>query len=158
MEVYEDQGIGGAKGRDQRPALDQLMKDAARRKIDRLLVWSADRLGRSTAQMATIMAELNDHGVKQFYHKEGIDTSTNHGKAMLQMAAVFAELERGIMQERIKAGLDRARAEGKKLGRPGLSNKVKHKVKQLKTEGLSVRKIARKVDISPSAVQKIVTA
>ncbi len=156
VETYEDLGISGAKGRDQRPALNELMKAATRREFDRVLVWSADRLGRSTAHVAAIMAELDDMGIKQFYHKEAIDTSTHHGRAMIQMAAVFAELERGMIQERGKAGLERARARGKRLGRPGLAETKKKQVLKAHKQGLSLRQIAKRTGVSVGAAQKIV--
>jgi len=157
-EVYEDKGISGAKGRSSRPALDAMMRDATRRKFDTVLVWSVDRLGRSTAHVATLMTELKQLDVAQYYHKQGVDTSTPYGEAMLEMAAVFAKLEREIIRERVNAGLDRARAEGKTLGRPALSDDTKDKVMEAKEQGLSVRRIAAHVGVSVGAVHKILQA
>ena len=118
VKVYEDAGISGAKGRDKRPAFDTMLKDALRRRFDVLMFWSIDRIGRSTATVAGALAELEAAGVAIYADKEGMDATTPHGKAMLQMAAVFAELERGMVRERVIAGLNRARAQGKALGRP----------------------------------------
>jgi DNA invertase Pin-like site-specific DNA recombinase len=153
--VYEDAGISGAKGRDQRPQLDKMLKDATRRKFDRIVVWSADRLGRSTALVSALMVELDGLGVAQFYLKEGIDTSTPHGRAMIQMAAVFAELERGMIRERVNAGLDRARAQGKTLGRPTLEAPKADHVRSLLAAGKSIRKTAEEAGVSVGMVHKI---
>lgn len=158
-EVYEDAGISGAKGRDKRPELDRLLKDAAKRKFDRVLVWSVDRLGRSTAQVAVTMEELRSSRVNLFCYRESMDSSTAHGQAMLEMAAVFAKLERAMIQERVKAGLARAKAEGKTLGRPRVvDDAVRAAVLTGKSEGLSVRKIAAQVGVSVGTVQGVLTA
>jgi DNA invertase Pin-like site-specific DNA recombinase len=109
--TYEDAGISGAKGRDKRPRLDNLLKDAKRRRFDIALFWAVDRLGRSTSAVVTAMDELEAAGVSQFYFKESMDTSTANGRAMLEMAAVFARLEREMIRSRVNAGLQRAKAE-----------------------------------------------
>src|SRR5215203_2981284 len=105
--TYENAGVSGAKSRDKRPGLDSLLKDAKRRRFDVAVFWSVDRLGRSTAAVAAAMDQLEAAGVAQFYFKESMDTSTAHGRAMLEMAAVFAKLERAMIQERIRAGIAR---------------------------------------------------
>jgi DNA invertase Pin-like site-specific DNA recombinase len=117
-EVYRDEGISGAKGRNQRPAFDALCKDAARRKFDLIAAWSVDRLGRSLQDLVSFLAEIHSFRVDLFLHREAVDTTTPSGKAMFQMSAVFAEFERSMIQERVKAGLERAREAGKTLGRP----------------------------------------
>lgn len=161
---YRDQGISGAAGRDKRPELDRLLKDAARRRFDVVAFWAVDRLGRSTGKVATIMEELDALGVQQFYHKEAIDTSTPHGRAMLQMAAVFAELERGMIRERVIAGLERARAEspevraakGKKaIGRPTLPENLRQAIVDLRGAGKSIREVAKGAGVSTATVQKV---
>ena len=110
--VYEDAGISGAKGRDKRPGFDGMLKDAMRRRFDVLLFWSIDRLGRSTAAVTTALEDLDAAGVAIYADKEGMDTSTPHGRAMLQMAAVFAQLERSMIQERVMAGPDTGQGAG----------------------------------------------
>ncbi len=90
--IYEDAGISGAKGRDKRPGFDAMLKDATRRRFDVLMFWSIDRLGRSTAAVTAALAELDTAGVAIYADKEAMDATTPHGRAMLQMAAVFAEL------------------------------------------------------------------
>src|SRR5450631_3845254 len=115
--IYEDAGISGAKGRDKRPGLDEMMKAVNAREFDMVAAWSVDRLGRSLTDLLGILQDLHEKGVDLFLHQQGLDTSTTAGKAMFQMLGVFAEFERGIIRERVNAGLARARAKGTKLGR-----------------------------------------
>ncbi len=91
VQTYEDQGISGAKGRDQRPAFDQMLKDAVRRRFDVLMVWSIDRLGRSVLHVANALAELDAAGVALYSDQQAIDSTTPMGRAMIQMASVFGE-------------------------------------------------------------------
>src|SRR6476646_6509135 len=120
IQTYEDQGISGAKGRDQRPAFDSMLKDAVRRRYDILLVWSIDRLGRSVLHVANALAELDAAGIRLYCDQQGIDSSTPMGRAMIQMASVFGEQERSMLRARVLAGLERVRQEGKRLGRQGV--------------------------------------
>ena len=153
-EVYEDAGVSGAKGRDKRPAFDRLCKDAARRQFDVVMAWSVDRLGRSLQDLVTFLGDLHGMRVDLFLHQQGIDTTTPAGKAMFQMLGVFAEFERSMIQERVKAGLARAKAQGKTLGRPKVvDGDLRHQVLTLKASGLSVRKIAAQVGVSVGSVQ-----
>ena len=115
--TYEDQGISGAKGRDKRPGLDRMLKDAVRRRFDMVAAWSVDRLGRSLVDLLGTLACLKDSGVDLFLHQQGLDTSTSAGKAMFQMLGVFAEFERAIIVERVNAGIARARQKGTRTGR-----------------------------------------
>ena len=121
VHVYKDHGISGAKGKDKRPAFDALHKAAARREFDVVMAWSVDRLGRSLQDLVGFLSEIHAAGVDLFLHQQGIDTTTPGGKAMFQMLGVFAEFERSIVQERVRAGLRRAVSEGKKLGRPRIA-------------------------------------
>ncbi len=152
---YEDAGISGAKGRDKRPGFDMMLKDATRRRFDVLMVAAIDRLGRSTAGVTAALAELATAHVEPYSHREAIDGTTPHGRAMLQMAAVFAELERELIRDRVKAGLARAKAQGRKLGRPVLPHDVKARVRKLRAEGMPFRKIAAEVGVAVSSVQAI---
>jgi DNA invertase Pin-like site-specific DNA recombinase len=99
VKVYEDAEISGAKGRDQRPALDAMMKAVNAKEFDMVATWSVDRLGRSLTDLLGILQGLHDKGVGLFLHQQGLDTSTTAGKAMFQMLGVFAEFERGIVNE-----------------------------------------------------------
>jgi DNA invertase Pin-like site-specific DNA recombinase len=98
--VYEDAGISGAKGRDQRPGLEAIMKAVNAREFDMVATRSVDRLGRSLTDLLGILQDLQEKGVDLFLHQQGLDTSTTAGKAMFQMLGVFAEFERGIIRER----------------------------------------------------------
>ena len=117
VEIYEDAGISGANGREKRPAFDKLLKDASRREFDLVAAWSVDRLGRSLQHLVAFLGELHALKIDLYLHQQGIDTTTPAGKAMFQMMGVFAEFERAMMRDRIRAGLARARAQGKRLGR-----------------------------------------
>src|SRR6202521_1391330 len=118
VQNYEGQGIGGGKGRDQRPAFDAMRKDAVRRRYDILVVWSIDRLGRSVLHVSNALAELDAAGIRLYCDQQGIDSSTPMGRAMIQMASVFGQQERSMHRDRVRAGLDRVRQQGKRLGRP----------------------------------------
>lgn len=115
---FADEGISGAKGRDKRPAFDKLCKLVTRRKIDMVAAWSVDRLGRSLQDLVAFLAELQAAGVDLYLERQGLDTSTPAGKAMFQMLGVFAEFERSLILERIKAGIARARIHGTRSGNP----------------------------------------
>ncbi len=91
---YVDHGISGSKGREQRPQLDKLLKGAVRREFDVILAWSVDRLGRSLQHLVGFLDEIHAKGIDLYLHQQGIDTTTPAGKAMFQMAGVFAEFER----------------------------------------------------------------
>ena len=118
VKVYKDHGISGSKGRDKRPQFDELGKAITRREIDLVMAWSVDRLGRSLQDLVAFLSEIHAAGVDLFLHQQGLDTTTPAGKALFQMMGVFAEFERSMIQERVRAGLRRAKDDGKKLGRP----------------------------------------
>ena len=158
IETFTDQGISGAKGRDSRPGFDALHKAIARKEIDLVAAWSVDRLGRSLQDLVTFLGELHGKGVDLYLHQQGIDTTTPAGKMMFQMMGVFAEFERTMIQERIHAGLGRARASGKTLGRPKtLTPKQADQIRSLHADGLSFRKIARQTRQSLGVVQRELT-
>ena len=154
--IYEDQGISGAKGRDKRPQLDRMLKDAVRGKLDVLAAWAVDRLGRSLQDLVGTLGELRAAGVHLFLHQQAVDTTTPSGRAMFQMLAVFAEFERAMIQERVKAGLARARANGKKLGRPQIRADGKGILAAIEG-GLSIRKAARQFNVTPAKVQRLIS-
>jgi DNA invertase Pin-like site-specific DNA recombinase len=159
VRVYKDHGISGAKGRDKRPAFDALCRDASQRKFDMVMAWSVDRLGRSLQDLVAFLSELHALRIDLFLHQQGLDTTTPGGKAMFQMLGVFAEFERSIIQERVRAGLRRAKEEGKQLGRPRIAPDLEKRIlaalEARKETGDSVRKIARRFGIDPSTVQRI---
>src|SRR5580700_4565865 len=156
VKVYEDAGISGAKGRDGRPGLDALLKAVNAKEFDMVAVWSVDRLGRSLTDLLGILQGLHDKGVDLFLHQQGLDTSTVGGKAMFQMLGVFAEFERGIIRERVNAGLARARQNGTKLGRRRVKPSVEATIREQRAKGDGILKIARTLGVGTSVVQRVV--
>jgi DNA invertase Pin-like site-specific DNA recombinase len=154
-EEYIDHGISGAKGRDQRPAFGRLCKAAMRREIDLIAAWSVDRLGRSLQDLVGFLADLQAANVHLYLHQQGLDTTTPAGKAMFQMCGVFAEFERAMIRERVQAGLGRAKAQGKTLGRPKVAADVEAQVRALRAEGIGIKAVARQLGIGVSTVQRI---
>lgn len=155
VKTYTDHGISGAKGRDKRPAFDQLCKDATRGEFDIVMAWALDRLGRSLLNVLQFITDLTAQGVGLYLHQQAIDSTTPTGKAMLAMAGVFAEFERDMIRERIHAGLDRAKAQGKRLGRSPVSSTVEGRVLALRKEGHGILKIATLAGCGSSTVQRI---
>ena len=152
VKVYRDHGISGAKGRDRRPAFDKLCRDAARREFDMVMAWSVDRLGRSLQDLVGFLSELHALKIDLFLRQQGLDTTTPAGKAMFQMMGVFAEFERAMIQERVRAGLARARSEGKRLGRPPIAPALEKRIREaLATPGRpGIRVIAERLGVNPS--------
>jgi DNA invertase Pin-like site-specific DNA recombinase len=146
---YVDKGVSGAK--DKRPALENLVTDAKRRKFDILICWRLDRLGRNLRHLVTLIEELQTIGVTFVSLGEGIDCTTPAGKLQLHILAALAEFERGRIRERVIAGLERAKSQGKRLGRPPIT--VLRET-LLSVEGLSVRRAARHLAVSPATVHR----
>ena len=113
---YVDEGVSGAK--ESRPALDRLLKDARRRRLDALVVWRLDRLGRNLRHLILTLDELTALGVSFVSLGEGIDTSTPAGRLQVHILGAIAEFERARIAERVRLGVARAKAQGKRLGRP----------------------------------------
>ena len=151
-----DEGVSGARGRDQRPQFDALLKSAVRKEFDLIMSWSVDRLGRSLQHLVEFLNEIHSKGIDLYLHQQGLDTSTPSGRMMFQMCGVFAEFERAIIRERIIAGQQRAKANGKHIGRkPEIDEKLKSRIIALKQSGESMRKIAIKVGISVGSVHRV---
>jgi DNA invertase Pin-like site-specific DNA recombinase len=155
VRVYKDHGISGAKGRDKRPQFDALCRDAAQRKFDMVMAWSVDRLGRSLQDLVTFLSELHALHIDLFLHQQGLDTTTPAGKALFQMMGVFAEFERSMIQERVRAGLRRAVSEGTQLGRPRIDADLEKRILAALKAGETIRGAAHKFNVNPSTVQRI---
>jgi len=153
--TFNDEAVSGARGRDKHPAFDALCKGAVRKEFDLIMAWSVDRLGRSLRHLVTFLDEIHSKGVDLYLHQQGIDTTTPTGKAMFQMCGVFAEFERAMIQERVKAGLVRARAQGKTLGRPKVDKRVERAVLSARAKGTGKRKISKQLGIGVSTVNRI---
>ena len=156
VEEYIDHGISGSKSRDQRPAFDKLLKAATRREFDIVMSWSVDRLGRSLQHLVGFLGEINAIGVGLYLHQQGIDTTTPTGNAMFQMCGVFAEFERAMIQERVKAGLKRARANGKTLGRPRIGAAIERTIARDRRNGKGIHAIAKEVGVGTGTVQRVI--
>ncbi len=158
VQVFEDAGISGAKGRTQRPGLDAMLKGVARKEFDLVAAWSVDRLGRSLQDLVGLLSEFHAKDVDLYLHQQGLDTTTPAGKAMFQMLGVFAEFERAIIRERIMSGLARARSEGKRFGRPRIGSDIEAAIQAARRKGLGIRKIARDLGTGVSVVQRVTAA
>ena len=153
--VYRDEGISGAKGRDKRPGLDAMLKDATRRKFDVVMAWSVDRLGRSLQDLVSMLTEIHAAGIDLYLHQQAIDTTTPAGRAMFQMMGVFAEFERAMIRDRVKAGMARAKAGGAKFGRPKIDEQLRLQIRDSLSAGLGIGKVARTYGVGTLTVQRI---
>lgn len=147
--TYSDEGYTGTNTR--RPMLQQLLKDANARKFDTVLVWRLDRFGRSLRELVTMLQDLTEVGVEFCSLKDALDMTTAGGKLFAHMVMAFSEFEASIIRQRVQAGIDHARACGKRLGRPQVRDDAA--IRELRATGLSVRKIAARLGIAKSTVQ-----
>jgi DNA invertase Pin-like site-specific DNA recombinase len=162
VEEFVDRGISGAKGRKERPKLDAMLRGVARKDFDIVASWSVDRLGRSLIDLVNMLQELHSTGVDLYLHQQGINTTTPAGKALFGMMGVFAEFERGMIQERVRAGLARAKAHGTKsgnaIGRPSVPTAIEDRIRELRASGLGMIKIASQAGCGVSVVQRVLAA
>ena len=156
--VFDDNGISGAKGRNCRPGLDKLLKDAGRAKFDVVMCWALDRLGRSLRDLMDTLGDLAAGNVDLFLHQQAIDTTTPAGRMFFHVLGAFSEFEREMIRTRVNAGLDRARAQGKRLGRRPVSRKVEEAIRERLKAGKGVLKVAREVGVGTSVVQRVKAA
>lgn len=147
--------ISGAK--ISRPALDELLADARRRRFDAVAVWKIDRLGRSVAHLLTILTELQTLGVAFISLQEAIDTGTPAGKMVFTFLGAVAEFERAIIGERVKAGMQAAKRRGKHCGRPKTDVDLAL-ARQMRSEGKSLRDVATCVGISHATLSRLLAA
>jgi DNA invertase Pin-like site-specific DNA recombinase len=158
---FVDRGVSGAKSRSERPAFDRMLKAAARKEFDVIAAWSVDRLGRSLQNLVEFLSEIHSKRVDLYLHQQGLDTTTPAGKALFQMCGVFAEFERAMIVERVKAGLARAKASGTKsgkaIGRPRVSSTVERQITAARSKGMGMLKIAKTLGVGVGTVQRILT-
>jgi len=117
--------------------------------------WSVDRLGRSLQELVAFLGELHAKGVDLYLHQQGIDTATPAGKAMFQMLGVFAEFERAMIVERVKSGLARARAQGKRLGRRPVSTDVVERIRERLGTGSGILRVAKELGVGTGTVHRV---
>ena len=154
VSVYKDEGISGVKSK--RPALNEMLKDAVKGKFSQILIYDISRLGRSLKELINLLNDFNQLKIRLVFLQQGIDTSTSTGQMMFNLLGVFAEWERNTIVDRVNAGLDRARLEGKKLGRPTtINDSVINAVRLLRSKSLGIRKIATELKVGVGTVMKI---
>jgi DNA invertase Pin-like site-specific DNA recombinase len=155
VEVYNDAGISGSKGRDQRPGLDRMLKDASKRRFDVVMAWAIDRLGRSLIDLLGTVQHLEACQVDLYLDQQAIDTTTPAGKLMFQITGAFAEFERSMIRQRVNAGLKRAIEQGKTLGRPKIDPKLEQRILSHLRKGKGILKVARECGVGTGTVQRI---
>ena len=151
FKVYKDNGVSGTK--ESRPALNELMGDAKKRKFDVVLVWRFDRFARSTKHLVTALYEFRNLGIDFISYQENIDTSSPLGEAIFTIISAMSTLERDIIAERVRGGLRKAKADGKTLGRPK-SEVDTDKVIEYRKQNKSIRQIASEMNLSKGVVQR----
>lgn len=155
VRVFEDQGISGAKSRDQRPGFDALLKAIHRREVDVCAAYAVDRLGRSLTDLVAFLNDIQAAHCDLYIHQQALDTSTPSGRMMFGLLAVFSEFERALIRSRVISGIERARAKGVVFGRPSLSPDRVARVEKALKDGLSIRAIAKATSTSTASVQRI---
>jgi DNA invertase Pin-like site-specific DNA recombinase len=149
---FTDEGISGARGREKRPGLDALLKGITRREFDMVAAWSVCRLGRSLQHLVSLLGDLDARGVDLYLHVQALDTSTPSGKAMFGMLGVFAEFERAMISERVKAGLARSARKG---GRPRLDADKAEQIRRSLARGTSINATAKKLRVGVGTVHRM---
>jgi DNA invertase Pin-like site-specific DNA recombinase len=155
VQVYSDAGISGSKGRANRPGLDQMLKDASRRKFDIVMAWAIDRVGRSLIDLLHTIQHLEACGADLYLDQQAIDTTTPMGKLVFQVTGAFAEFERSMIRQRVKAGLRRAVAQGVRLGRPKIDITLEQKAQKHLKKGMGILKVAKSLGLGTGTVQRI---
>lgn len=154
--TYADKGISGAKGRKDRPGFDRMLADAGRAKFDVVMAFALDRVGRSLSDLLRTIEHLEERKVDLFIDKQTIDTTTPTGKLLFAVTGAFAEFERGMIVQRVNAGLDRARARGVKLGRPRVGEELEAAIRAAIAKGdKGKHKIAAELGVGSGTVQRI---
>ena len=153
VKEYADEGLSGTLSRDKRPALNSLVKEAYRKRFDLVVCWDISRIGRSMKELVLFLSDMKDKGVGICSVRQGFDTSTSMGEMMFQFVGILSSWEREMIRERTLAGLERAKSEGKTLGRKKVINdEMTAKIVELRTAKKSIRDIATEVGVSVGTV------
>ena len=156
---YSDEGLSGTLSRDKRPALNSLIKDAYRKKFDSVVCWDISRIGRSMKELVLFLSDMKDRDIGICSVRQGFDTSTSMGEIMFQFVGILSSWEREMIRERTLAGLERAKSEGKILGRKKVINdKITSQIIELRNAKESIRAIASKVGVSRGKVSNVLNA
>ena len=156
VKEYADEGLSGTLSRDKRPALNSLIKDAYRKRFDSVVCWDISRIGRSMKELILFLSDMKDRGIGICSVRQGFDTSTSMGEIMFQFVGILSSWEREMIRERTLAGLERAKSEGKTLGRRKVTNDtMTAKILELRTAKKSIREIASEVGVSRGTVSNV---
>ncbi len=153
VKEYADEGLSGTLSRDKRPALNALIKDAYRKRFDSVVCWDISRIGRSMKELVLFLSDMKDRGIGICSVRQGFDTSTSMGEIMFQFVGILSSWEREMIRERTLAGLERAKSEGKTLGRRKVTNDtMTARILELRTAKKTIRQIASEVGVSVGTV------
>ena len=156
VKEYSDEGLSGTLSREKRPALNALIKDAYRKRFDSVVCWDISRIGRSMKELVLFLSDMKDKGVGICSVRQGFDTSTSMGEIMFQFVGILSSWEREMIRERTLAGLERAKSEGKTLGRRKVTDDtITAKIIELRSGKKSIRKIASEVGVSRGTVSNV---
>ena len=156
VKEYADEGLSGTLSRDKRPALNSLIKDAYRKRFDSVVCWDISRIGRSMKELILFLSDMKDRGIGICSVRQGFDTSTSMGEIMFQFVGILSSWEREMIRERTLAGLERAKSEGKTLGRRKVTNDtMTAKIIELRNDKKSIRQIASEVGVSRGTVNNV---
>jgi DNA invertase Pin-like site-specific DNA recombinase len=158
VQEYHDAGISGSKGREARPGLDEMLKDAQRRRFDVVMAWAIDRLGRSLIDLLGTIQTLEACGVDLYLDQQAIDTTAPAGKLMFQITGAFAEFERSMIRQRVRAGLKRAVARGSTLGRPKIAPELEKRIQGQLRAGKGILATAKELGVGTGTVHRIARA
>ena len=159
VKEYADEGLSGTLSRDKRPALNALIKDAYRKRFDSVVCWDISRIGRSMKELVLFLSDMKDRGIGICSVRQGFDTSTSMGEIMFQFVGILSSWEREMIRERTLAGLERAKSEGKTLGRRKVTNDtMTARILELRTAKKSIRDIASDVGVSRGTVSNVIKA
>ena len=157
VQEYTDNGISGTKGREDRPGLDLLLNHAGQRRFEQVMIFDITRLGRSLQNCIETLNYLNSLKIDILIQKQGIDTSTSVGRLTFSLMASLGEYEKNLMRERIVLGINRAKSQGKKLGRPSNMNEgMKNAIKILREKGMGIVAISKQLNCGVGTIYTVI--
>ena len=155
VKEYADKGLSGTLSRDKRPAFNEMIKDAYRKRFDLVVCWDISRIGRSMKELVMFLSDMKDRDIGICSVRQGFSTDTAMGEMMFQFVGILSSWEREMIRERTLAGLERAKSEGKTLGRRKVTNDtMTAKIIELRNDKKSIRAIASEVGVSVGTVSK----
>ena len=159
VKEYTDEGLSGTLSRDKRPAFNEMIKDGYRKKFDSVVCWDISRLGRSMKELIMFLSDMKDLDIGICSLRQGFDTATSMGEIMYSFVSILSSWEREMIRERTLAGLERAKREGKTLGRRKVTDDTMNaKIIELRSENKSLRAIASEVGVSTGTIRKVLKA